>query len=201
MPRLSRHPEGSVIQVKTQIWLLIMLSDTYRNNSLEKLVTMRIKWRIQPLRILAPQTQQRVTPRMGEGAVTLKKGMCPLCWAAPCKEQMLSTLKQTKAGTSPFPLCWGHNHLVSTADNGQESACLIPSYTLLLLMFSHSVVSSSLWPHWLQHARLPCPSLSPRVGSNSCLLNQWCHPTVSSSATPFSFCPQSFPISGSFPMS
>ena len=56
-----------------------------------------------------------------------------------------------------------------------------------------------LWPHELQHARLPCPSLSPRVCLNSCPLNRWCHPTISSSATPF--CPQSFPASVSFPVS
>jgi len=55
-------------------------------------------------------------------------------------------------------------------------------------------------PHGLQHARLPCPSLSPGVCSNSCPLSQWCHPTISSSATPFSSCPQSFPGSRSFPV-
>ena len=58
-----------------------------------------------------------------------------------------------------------------------------------------------LWPHELQHPRLPCPSLSPRVCSDSCLLNQWCHPTISSSVATFSPCSQSFPASGSFPMS
>ena len=57
------------------------------------------------------------------------------------------------------------------------------------------------WPHALQHTRLPCPSLSPRVCSNSCWLSWWCHPTISSSVAPFSFSPQSFPASGSFPMS
>ena len=62
-------------------------------------------------------------------------------------------------------------------------------------------MSDSLLPHRLQHTRLPCPSLSPRVRSNSCLLNQWCHPTISSSVTPISSCPQSFPASGSFPVS
>ena len=55
-------------------------------------------------------------------------------------------------------------------------------------------------PHGLQHTRLPCPSLSPRVCSNSCPLSHWCHPTISSSVAPFS-CPQSFPASGSVPMS
>ena len=53
----------------------------------------------------------------------------------------------------------------------------------------------------LQHTRLPCPSLYPRVCSNSCPLSQWCHPTISSSVAPFSSCPQSFPVSRSFPMS
>ena len=69
------------------------------------------------------------------------------------------------------------------------------------VQFSCSVLSDTLWPHGLQHARLPCPSLFPEVGSNSCPLSQWCHPTISSSVTPFSSCPQSFPSSGSFPMS
>ena len=59
----------------------------------------------------------------------------------------------------------------------------------------------SLRPHGLQHARLPCPSPSPRACSNSCPLSWWCHPTISSSASSFSFCLQSFPASGSFPMS
>ena len=66
------------------------------------------------------------------------------------------------------------------------------------LLFSCSVMSGSLWPQGLQHARLPRPSLSVRVWSNSC---QWCHPTISSSVSPFSPWPQSFPASGSFPMS
>ena len=62
-------------------------------------------------------------------------------------------------------------------------------------------MSNSLWPHGLQHARLPCPSPTPRVYSSSCPLNQWCHPTVSSSIVPFFSCPQSFPASGSFQIS
>ena len=62
-------------------------------------------------------------------------------------------------------------------------------------------MSDSLRPHGLQHARLPCPSLSPTVYSNSCPLIQWCHPTISPSVIPFSSCHQSFPSSGSFPLS
>ena len=60
---------------------------------------------------------------------------------------------------------------------------------------------NSLWSHELQHTRLPRPSLSPTVCSNLCPSCWWCHPTISSSVTPFSSCPQSFPASGSFPMS
>ena len=67
--------------------------------------------------------------------------------------------------------------------------------------FSCSVVSDSLWPHGLQHARPPCPSPTPGVYWNSCPLSRWHHPTISSSIVPFSSCPQSFPASGSFPMS
>ena len=68
-------------------------------------------------------------------------------------------------------------------------------------MHTQSLMSNSLQPHGLQHTRLPCPSLSPRVCSNSCPLSWWCHPTISSSVAPFASCPQSFPTSGSFPMS
>ena len=62
-------------------------------------------------------------------------------------------------------------------------------------------MSDSLLPHGLQHARLPCPSLSPWACSNSCALSWWCHKTISSSVVPFSSCLQSFPASGSFQMS
>ena len=72
---------------------------------------------------------------------------------------------------------------------------------MLLLLFSCQVMFDSLQPHGLQHARLPCPSLSPQACSNSYPLNQWYHPTISSSVAPFSSCPRSFPASGSFPVS
>ena len=68
------------------------------------------------------------------------------------------------------------------------------------VQFSCSVMSNSLWPHGLQHARLPCLSSTPGAYSNSCPLSQWCHPTISSSVVPFSHL-QSFPASGSFPRS
>ena len=69
------------------------------------------------------------------------------------------------------------------------------------VQFSHSVMSNSLWPHGLQHTRPPCLSPTPRPCSNSCPLSQWCHPSISSSVIPFSSCLQSFPASGSFPVS
>ena len=62
-------------------------------------------------------------------------------------------------------------------------------------------MSDSLRPHEWQHTRLPCPSLSPRACSDSCPLSRWCHPTTSSSVVPLCSCPQSFPASGSFPVS
>ena len=74
--------------------------------------------------------------------------------------------------------------------------------TICSFQFSHSVTSNSLRPHGLQHARLSCPSPIPRAYSNSCPFSWWCQPTTtSSSVIPFSSCPQSFPASGSFPMS
>ena len=69
------------------------------------------------------------------------------------------------------------------------------------VQFGHSVISDCLWPHRLQHGRLPCPSPSPGVHSNSRPSSRWCHPAVSTSVVPFSSCSQSLPASGSFPMS
>ena len=69
-----------------------------------------------------------------------------------------------------------------------------------LVQFSHSVMSDSLWPHGLQHARPPCPSPTPRVDSNSCPLSWWCHPTISFSVVSFSYHLQSSPAPASFPM-
>ena len=75
------------------------------------------------------------------------------------------------------------------------------SWTVSSVQFSCSVVSNSSRPHELQHVRPPCPSLTPRVYSNSSPLSQWWHPTTSSSVMPFSSCLLSFPASGSFQMS
>ena len=110
-------------------------------------------------------------------------------------------------------------HLAQSAFSMNISFLLLPHLLLLLLNIfylvpstvwfcflssvqsSQSVVSNSLWPHGLQHTRPPCPSPAPRVYSNSCPLSQWCHLTISSSVIPFPSCLQSFPASGSFPMS
>ena len=69
------------------------------------------------------------------------------------------------------------------------------------VQFSRSVMSNSLWPHGWQHIRLPCPLPSPGACSNSCPSSRWCHPAISSSVVLFSSCLQSFPASGSFPVS
>ena len=76
-------------------------------------------------------------------------------------------------------------------------SCKVPRSSV---QFSCSVMPYSLRPHGLQHTSLPCPSPTPRTCSNSCPLNRWCHPTISSSVICFSSCLQSFPASGSFQM-
>ena len=77
----------------------------------------------------------------------------------------------------------------------------IISFSTISVQFSCSVMSYSLHTHGLQHARPPCPSPTSVVYPNSCPSSQWCHPAISSSFVPFTSCPQSFPASGSFPMS
>ena len=77
----------------------------------------------------------------------------------------------------------------------------MPIICISLVQFSCSVMSDSVWPHGLQHARPSCPSPTPRAYSNSCASCQWCYSTLSSSVIPFSSLLQSFPASGSFPMS
>ena len=77
---------------------------------------------------------------------------------------------------------------------------MLPWSHISSVQVSCSVVSDSLWPHELQHARPPCSSPTPRFYSNSCPLSRWCYPTISSSVIPFSSCLQSFPASESFPV-
>ena len=82
-----------------------------------------------------------------------------------------------------------------------QKAVHIWTETASSVQFSCSVMSDSLWPHELQHARPPFPSPTPGVQSNSHSSSWWCHPAISSSVVPFSSCPQSLPVSESFPMS
>ena len=104
------------------------------------------------------------------------------CWTKVCSQHWRCTV---------VPSHWlSHSH-------GSEIVLSV----LSSVQFSCSVMSGSLQPHELQHARPPCPSPTPVVHPNSCPLSWWCHPTISSSAVPFSSCPQSFPASGSFQMS
>ena len=76
-----------------------------------------------------------------------------------------------------------------------------PPFTFSSVQFSRSVMSDSLRPHELQHARPPCPSPTPGVHSDSCPLSRWCHPAISTSVVPFSSCPHPLPASESFPVS
>ena len=111
---------------------------------------------------------------------------------------------------------WCHLHIWHYWYFSQQSwfqLVLLPAQHLLIckmiskhpyfssVQFSCSVVSDSLRPHGLQHSTSPCPSPAPGVYSNSCPSRWWCHPTTSFSVIPFSSCLQSFPESGSFPMS
>ena len=89
-------------------------------------------------------------------------------------------------------------YVASLVDRGPRSFHLVS--WCFSAQFSCSVMFDSLQLHGLQHARLPCPSPSPSACSNSCPLNRWCHPTISSTVALF-FCLQSFPASGSFPVS
>ena len=82
-----------------------------------------------------------------------------------------------------------------------EFKCHTKQWVSVIVQFSCSVMSNSLWPSGVQHARPPCASPTPRVYPNSCPLCRWCHPTISSSVVPLSICPQSFPASESFQMS
>ena len=93
------------------------------------------------------------------------------------------------------------NFLSQTANNTFSLSLASRNLILILFLFSHPVVSNSLQPHGLQHARPLCTSPSPEVCSSSCPLHQWCHLFISSSDAHFSFCPQFFQASGTFTMS
>ena len=104
-------------------------------------------------------------------------------------------------GLNQHLLSWQVNSLPLSHQGSSKYVCMYVCMNVPTLLFSHQVMPDSLQHHELQHSRLPCSSLSPRVCSDSCPLSQWCHPTISSSVNPFSSYLQSFPVSGSFPMS
>ena len=123
------------------------------------------------------------------------------------REGLIWTLSPTSVWRQNFPIFWGPRSFSLKAFNLVDETQthyrtnLIYSVCWSECSFHFSSVSSSLRPHESQHARPPCPSPPPGVHSDSCASSQWCHPAISSSAVPFSSCPQSLPASESFPMS
>ena len=99
--------------------------------------------------------------------------------------------------TNHLPFVTSKCHLLNLVPPGKLILTL-PCFRSILFVHSVQLLSDSLQPHGLQHTRIPCSSPSPEACSNSCPLSQWCSLTISSSATPFSSCPQSFPAPGSF---
>ena len=110
------------------------------------------------------------------------------------------TLMHTHMYTHTHSHTLTHSYTHVRAHNSYRFTCT-HTHAHCSVQFSRSVVSDSLQPHELQHARPPCPSPTPGVHSNSRLSSRWCHPVISSSVVPFSSCPQSLPASESFPMS
>ena len=101
---------------------------------------------------------------------------------------------------------WGKSHFSHNWEKSKKKDTVICFLLKVwndteVVFFSPSVMSNSFQSHGLQHTSLPCPLLSPGVCSNSCLLSQWCHPSISSFVVPFSSCLQFFPATKSFPMS
>ena len=143
---------------------------------------------------------------------SMKKGecQCPVKVDNPLSKYITSLLMPRHAGQKRYGifLLKTHTHqcccyqlfhnIQSVASRIQKGSSRVRESSA---QFSRSVVSDSLRPHELQHARPPCPSPTPGVYSNSCPSSRWCHPANSSSVIPSSSCPQSLPASGSFPMS
>ena len=114
----------------------------------------------------------------------------------------LSHPYMTTGKTIAFTRCSFDGKVISLLFN-MLSRLVIAFLPMIIHIQFSSVAQSCLnvGPHGLQHARLPCPSPTPGACSNSCPSSQWCHSTISSFVIPFSSCLQSFPASGSFPMS
>ena len=117
-----------------------------------------------------------------------------------CYDLIQASTEDIKMLSITWPLNWlVRNNVIKGKKKTAVSpnlGGLLTTYQCLSVQFSHSVLPDSLWPHGLQHTRLPCPSPTLRVCSNSYALSWWCHSTISSSVVPFSSCLQSFP--GSF---
>ena len=143
----------------------------------------------------------------GVGSLSLLQGIFPTQGPNPSLLHSRQILYQLSHKGSPRILEWvayPFSRGSSQTKNWTKSPALQADCLLARIrsdQISHSVVSDSLQPHETQHARPPCPSPIPRVHWDSCPSSQWCHPTISSSAVPFFSCLQSFPASGSFPMS
>ena len=113
------------------------------------------------------------------------------------------SLDKLDSAEEEVPLLLGISHLLERSWHHKVlmfTACCCWCTNHSAVHFSYSVVSDYLQPHGLQHARIPCPSPTPRACSNSCPSSRWCHLTILSSVTPFSSCLQSFPASGPFPV-
>ena len=107
-----------------------------------------------------------------------------LCLVPKCCHHPLKTFKEG-------------SHVGFWTHKNEPVTTVLPFQGSVKFSFSHSVVSDSLWPHGLQHARPPCLSPTPGIYSNSCPTSRWCHPTISSSVIPFSLL-QSYPVSRFF---
>ena len=153
---------------------------------MDSLLTIRLppEWLVNSWNTLSPSTTILLTnPYLFLGIpLTRKSSLIP--WPQQCKIlSWVPTISHTPWNITPWKI-----------------SIILHLSATYSVQFSCSIVSDSLWPHGLQHARLLCPSLTPRAYSNSCPSSQWCHPSISFSVIPFFFCLQSCPASGSFPM-
>ena len=143
---------------------------------------------------------------------TCKKGFCLILRVRKMRKRLVivENVRRSPFNDRWLKLSWSQDRLYVIRRNFSQFTAvsqLLPETFIILtmkseklyefLLFSHSVLSDSLWPHRLQHTRLPNPSPSPRACSNSFPLSQWCHPTISSRVVPLS-CLRSFPASGCF---
>ena len=184
-----RQPPGSpipgILQARTLEWVAISFSNAWKWKV--KVKSLSHLWLLATPWTAAHQTP----PSMGFSRQEYWSGMplpSPLCLSTQSYFLCVVLLLL-------FPCSFVQGQLIPN-----PSTTLICKQRLVLL-FSRSVVSNSLWLPGPQHARLPCPPSSPRACWNSCPLSRWCHPTISSSVIPHSSCLPSFPAPGSFLMS